>query len=65
MPRQLVLILADHDGETIAGALCLRGLLTGSADPHSDAITEAMHVVAREARTIEMPAGLVACGGSA
>ena len=25
MPRQLVLILADHDGETIAGALCLRG----------------------------------------
>jgi glutathione S-transferase len=31
-----------------------RGLLTGYADPHSDAITEAMHVVAREARTIEM-----------
>jgi glutathione S-transferase len=31
-----------------------RGLLTGSADPHSDVITEAMHVVAREARTIEM-----------
>jgi glutathione S-transferase len=31
-----------------------RGLLTGSADPHSDPITEAMHVVAREARTIEM-----------
>jgi uncharacterized protein len=25
MPRQLVLILADHAGETIAGALCLRG----------------------------------------
>ncbi len=25
MPRQLVLVLADHDGETIAGALCLRG----------------------------------------
>jgi uncharacterized protein len=25
MPRQLVLILADHEGETIAGALCLRG----------------------------------------
>jgi predicted N-acyltransferase len=25
MPRHLVLILADHDGETIAGALCLRG----------------------------------------
>jgi uncharacterized protein len=25
MPRALVLILADHDGETIAGALCLRG----------------------------------------
>lgn len=25
MPRQLVLILADHQGETIAGALCLRG----------------------------------------
>ena len=25
MPRQLVLILADHDGQTIAGALCLRG----------------------------------------
>ncbi|MBL8261512.1 MAG: N-acetyltransferase [Xanthomonadaceae bacterium] len=25
MPQQLVLILADHDGETIAGALCLRG----------------------------------------
>ncbi len=31
-----------------------RGLLTGNADPHSDPITEAMHVVAREARTIEM-----------
>lgn len=31
-----------------------RGLLTGTADPHSDPITEAMHVVAREARTIEM-----------
>jgi predicted N-acyltransferase len=25
MPRQLVLVLADHDGETIAGAFCLRG----------------------------------------
>jgi len=25
MPRSLVLFLADHDGETIAGALCLRG----------------------------------------
>ena len=25
MPRQLVMILADHAGETIAGALCLRG----------------------------------------
>ena len=25
MPRQLVLILADHQGQTIAGALCLRG----------------------------------------
>jgi predicted N-acyltransferase len=25
MPRQLVLVLADHGGETIAGALCLRG----------------------------------------
>ncbi len=25
MPRQLVLVLADHEGETIAGALCLRG----------------------------------------
>ncbi len=25
MPRQLVLILADHEGQTIAGALCLRG----------------------------------------
>ena len=25
MPRQLVMVLADHDGETIAGALCLRG----------------------------------------
>jgi predicted N-acyltransferase len=25
MPRHLVLILADHDDETIAGALCLRG----------------------------------------
>lgn len=25
MPRQLVLILADRAGETIAGALCLRG----------------------------------------
>lgn len=25
MPRQLILILADHAGETIAGALCLRG----------------------------------------
>ncbi|NOT89797.1 MAG: N-acetyltransferase [Lysobacter sp.] len=25
MPRQLVLILADHEGDTIAGALCLRG----------------------------------------
>ena len=25
MPRQLVLVLADRDGETIAGALCLRG----------------------------------------
>lgn len=25
MPRQLVLILADHEGEAIAGALCLRG----------------------------------------
>ncbi len=25
MPRQLVLILADLDGETVAGALCLRG----------------------------------------
>ena len=25
MPRQLVMFLADHDGRTIAGALCLRG----------------------------------------
>ena len=25
IPRQLVMILADHAGETIAGALCLRG----------------------------------------
>ena len=25
MPRQLVLILADHEGEPVAGALCLRG----------------------------------------
>ncbi|MGH8032163.1 MAG: GNAT family N-acetyltransferase [Luteimonas sp.] len=25
MPRQLVLLLADHDGDTVAGALCLRG----------------------------------------
>jgi predicted N-acyltransferase len=25
MPRNLVLMLADQDGETIAGALCLRG----------------------------------------
>ena len=25
LPRQLVLILADHEGEAIAGALCLRG----------------------------------------
>ncbi len=25
MPRQVVLILADHAGDTIAGALCLRG----------------------------------------
>lgn len=25
MPRQLVMFLADHDGHTIAGALCLRG----------------------------------------
>ena len=25
MPRQMVMILADHAGETIAGALCLRG----------------------------------------
>lgn len=25
MPRQLVMILADHEGDTIAGALCLRG----------------------------------------
>ena len=25
LPRQLVLILADHDGDAIAGALCLRG----------------------------------------
>lgn len=25
MPRQLVLFLADRDGETVAGALCLRG----------------------------------------
>ncbi|WP_242108567.1 GNAT family N-acetyltransferase [Luteimonas aquatica] len=25
MPRDLVLILADQDGETVAGALCLRG----------------------------------------
>jgi len=25
MPRNLVMFLADHDGETIAGALCLRG----------------------------------------
>ena len=25
MPRGLVLFLADHEGETIAGALCLRG----------------------------------------
>jgi predicted N-acyltransferase len=25
MPRQLVMILADHAGDTIAGALCLRG----------------------------------------
>ena len=25
MPRRLVLILADHENETIAGALCLRG----------------------------------------
>jgi uncharacterized protein len=25
MPRQLILILADHAGETIAGALCMRG----------------------------------------
>ncbi|MEQ1511582.1 MAG: GNAT family N-acetyltransferase [Lysobacteraceae bacterium] len=25
MPRQLVLLLADHEGDTIAGALCLRG----------------------------------------
>jgi uncharacterized protein len=25
MPRRLVLILAEHEGETIAGALCLRG----------------------------------------
>ena len=25
MPRQLVMFLADHDGRTVAGALCLRG----------------------------------------
>ena len=25
MPRQLAMILADHEGDTIAGALCLRG----------------------------------------
>ena len=25
MPRQMVLVLADHEGETIAGALCVRG----------------------------------------
>jgi len=25
LPRQLVLILADHEGDTVAGALCLRG----------------------------------------
>jgi predicted N-acyltransferase len=25
MPRQLVLVLAQHEGDTIAGALCLRG----------------------------------------
>ncbi len=28
MPRELVLILADHQGDTIAGALCLRGTQT-------------------------------------
>jgi uncharacterized protein len=25
MPRQLVLVLADHGGDTVAGAMCLRG----------------------------------------